>query len=233
MVVEPIAQITSLGEWESLPCNSRNNKDCIRFEGEYLSKPHSYTVISSDGSGALIQAAPVKLSECYGYDGIGTYSGADIHASAISASSPELFGLSSPPQRLDQKTALPILKRLASSVPKKLDSTRYLHLSSIQLEGQSLLVLQRAFADYAFASEQHRLDLIFAIGKLGPNGLQILHWKQTTDDEDERVLGTIHLKSGKEFLISVVSDPESQSFRAYGIVAGKLTLVWSGGGSSC
>jgi hypothetical protein len=30
-----------------------------------------------------------------------------------------------------------------------------------------------------------------------------------------------------------VSDPESQTFRAYGIRDGRLRLVYSGGGSSC
>jgi hypothetical protein len=50
---------------------------------------------------------------------------------------------------------------------------------------------------------------------------------------EERVLGTIRLKSGRDFLITVVPDPESQSFRVYGIRDGHLALIYSGGGSSC
>jgi hypothetical protein len=61
----------------------------------------------------------------------------------------------------------------------------------------------------------------------------VLHWKENTRDEEERLLGTIRLKSGREFLITVVTDPESQSFRVYGIRGGQLQLIYSGGGSSC
>jgi hypothetical protein len=41
------------------------------------------------------------------------------------------------------------------------------------------------------------------------------------------------MKSGRDFLITTVSDPESQSFRVYGMVSGRLALIYSGGGSSC
>lgn len=53
------------------------------------------------------------------------------------------------------------------------------------------------------------------------------------DDESELVLGTIHLKSGQDFLVTTVSDSESQSFRIYGMKDGLLTRVYFGGGSSC
>ena len=61
----------------------------------------------------------------------------------------------------------------------------------------------------------------------------LLHWKQNTDDEDEFVLGTVHLTNGRDFLITTVTDPEGQWFRVYGIRQGKLAMVYSGGGSSC
>jgi hypothetical protein len=61
----------------------------------------------------------------------------------------------------------------------------------------------------------------------------VLHWKENTRDEEERLLGTIRLKRGREFLITVVTDPESHSFRVYGIRGGHLQLIYSGGGSSC
>ena len=43
----------------------------------------------------------------------------------------------------------------------------------------------------------------------------------------------IHLKSGKDFLVNSVTDPESYFFRIYGIKDGKLTKVFEGGGGGC
>ena len=233
IAVEPLARLTPSGQWNNLPCDGRSTKNCIKFAHEYLNKPHMYTVVSADGNGAAVQTAPITLSECFGYDGVGTYSGAIISASAIAASSPEFFAASGPLQPLDKAAAAPILKALAALIPEKLDSESHLRLFSLQIESQNVVIVQRAFGDYANVSEQGKLGLIFAIGKLDHGRFQIIHWKQDTEDEDERVLGTIRLKSGPEFLITVVSDPESQSFRVYGMSAGHLTLVWSGGGSSC
>jgi hypothetical protein len=56
---------------------------------------------------------------------------------------------------------------------------------------------------------------------------------QTSMNFLDDVLGTIHMKSGRDFLITTVSDPDSQSFRVYGMVSGRLALIYSGGGSSC
>jgi hypothetical protein len=58
-------------------------------------------------------------------------------------------------------------------------------------------------------------------------------YRNHEDDQDERVLETIRLKSGRDFLVTSVSDPESQFFRVYGIRGGHLVLIYSGGGSSC
>jgi hypothetical protein len=83
--VEPLARISSSGEWQSLPCfadrdgkkyAANQEEDCSKFEREYLSKPHTYTVVSADGHGATVNAAPAALSECFGYTEEGTYSGA-------------------------------------------------------------------------------------------------------------------------------------------------------------
>ncbi len=75
--------------------------------------------------------------------------------------------------------------------------------------------------------------LIFAIGALDKGQFRLLHWKQNTSDEDEVMLGTIHLTNGRDFLVTSVTDPEGQWFRVYGIQQGKLAMVYSGGGSSC
>jgi hypothetical protein len=188
-------------------------------------------VISADGKGATVHAAPTTLSECYSYSGTGTYSGAPVTGSAIAASSLDFFGDALPPQRVDQKEGTAIRQALARLVPGRLDSTEHLRLFALRLEGQDMIVVERAFADVAAASG--RFELIFALGTMSRGRFQILHWKGNSEDEQERVLGTIHLKNGRDFLVTVVRDPESQSFRVYGIRDGRLAMIFSGGGSSC
>src|ERR1035438_3833599 len=213
LAVEPVARLTSSGQWNSLPSDGKSTSACNKFAHDYLNKTHTYTVVSADGNGAAVQTSPVALSECYGYDGVGTYSGATIAVSAIAASSPEFFASSGLLQPLDKSAAAPILKALSALIPKKLDSESHLRLFSLKLEGHDLVILQRAFADYASVSEQGRLELIMATGKLDHGRFQILHWKQNTEDEDERILGTIRLKSGPEFLRSEEHTSELQSLR--------------------
>jgi hypothetical protein len=230
IVVEPLARLTASEAWESLPCGSDHLKACATFAREYLSKPQTYRVVSADGGGGTIHAAPTTLSECYGFSGVGSYSGAPVAKSTIAASSTDFFGYSPPARPLDNENARPIRKALVPFVPAKLDSIQHLRLFALRLEGQDMVVIQRAFAD---TPGDGTLKLIFAIGTLDRGQFQLLHWKQNSEDEDERILGTIHLKSGRDFLITTVSDPESQSFRVYGIRNGHLALVYSGGGSSC
>src|ERR1035437_5091220 len=135
IAVEPLARLTSSGQWKSLPCDSKSTDACIKFAHDYLNKMHTYTIVSADGNGASVQTSPVALSECYGYDGVGTYSGATIAASAIAASSPEFFASSGSLQPIDKGGAAPILKALSALIPKKLDSESHLRLFSLQLAG--------------------------------------------------------------------------------------------------
>jgi hypothetical protein len=137
-------------------------------------------------------------------------------------------------RRLTTQEAEPIRKALSALIPAKLDSTKELRIYSLSLEGQDLLVVQRHYRDYATNpdADQH-LRLIFAIGTMAQGHFHLLLWKKNIDDENELVLGTIHLKSGRDFLITTVTDPESQLFRVYGIKDGRLALVYSGGGAAC
>ena len=233
VVVEPLARLTPSGEWKSLPCGRGHLKTCAAFEHEYLNKPHTYTVVTAEGHDATIHAAPTALSECYSFTGTGSYSGASIEKSAIAASSAHLFVDSPPPQPLDNEEAGPVRKALAVLIPRRLDSTQHLRLFALRLEGQDMIVVQRAFADRASAAGYGVLKFIFAIGAMDGGRFHILHWKQNSEDEEERVLGTIQLKSGRNYLITTVCDPESQWFRVYGIRDGHLALIYSGGGSSC
>jgi hypothetical protein len=234
--IEPLARLTPSGEWQNLPCfadtdgkHYLNQNACLEFEREYLRKPHTYSVVSAEGRGATIHAAPSTLNECFGYTGTGTYSGAEIRSSAIAASSIDFFSDSPPPQLLHDAGAMPVLKAFAAVVPGGLDSSLNLKVFSLRIEGQDLVLVQRSYAEPAGKS----LKLIFAIGEVDQSQFHLLRWKQNTGDEDEVMLGTIHLTNGRDFLITTVSDPEGQWFRVYGIRQGKLAMVYSGGGSSC
>jgi hypothetical protein len=59
------------------------------------------------------------------------------------------------------------------------------------------------------------------------------YWKNNVEDENEQILGTVHLKIGRDFLITTTSDPETQIFHIYGIRNGNLTLIFTGGGGGC
>lgn len=230
VAVEPLAYITPSGDWSSLPCTSGTGKGCRKFEREYLSKPHVYTAISADGNGATIHAAPTTLSECYGYQGAGTYSGASIRRSAIAASAADFFADSTSPRLLKGEERAALRKALAALIPKRLDSTERLGIFAVRLEGQDFYVVQRTFIDVTTPEQGARL--VFFIGTMSQGRFHTL-FRNREDDQDERVLEAIRLKSGRDFLVTAVSDPESQFFRVYGIRDGHLVLIYSGGGSSC
>ncbi len=236
---EPIARLTPSGEWSDIPCgvaqesSSEGRKNCRTFAREYLGKPHAYTIVSAEGQGAMIQSTPSTLSECFTYGSTATYAGAAIPNSAIAASSNDPFSDIAPPRLIDKADAVPITKALATLAPKKLDSVQNLRLLTVNLEGQSLVIVQRTYAQRSKSLASGVSGFIFAVGKMEAGRLSLLHWKKNIDDEDERIVGTIRLKSGHDFLITSISDPESQSFRVYGIRNGRLALVYSGGGSAC
>jgi hypothetical protein len=237
-VMEPLGQLTPSGKWSGLPCSSHTldtddgPKKCVAFERRYLSKPHAFTVISADGNGVVIHAAPTALDECYGYSGTGTYSGRSIRKFAIAASSAKYFAESTPPHPLTQRESVAVYKALKALVPKKLDTTEEVRLFGIRLESHKMIVIQRAFPGLANKGGVHH-NLIFGIGTLDRGEFHLLYWKQNDSDEQESMLGTIGLKNGRQFLVTVMDDPEGHWYRVYGIRAGHLALVYTGGGASC
>jgi hypothetical protein len=235
--IEPMVWLTLDGEWKSIDCDPSRQKDCRKFEEIYLSKPHAYTIVSADGRGATVNAVPTTMSECFDYTGSGTYTGPPIRGTAIAASSIEMFTKGPSAKRLSNQDAEQVRKALSVFVPAKLDSLKELRIYSLRLEGQDLFVVQRAYQDFAskpsYNPQEDHFKFIFAIGTMAEGHFHLLHWKKNIEDENELVLGTIHLKSGRDFLVTTVSDPESQSFRIYGLKDGRLTLVFSGGGASC
>lgn len=231
--VEPLARITASGEWRDVPCDPVHPATCRKFEREYLKQPHTYTVVSADGKGATIHAAPTTLDECWGFTGTGTYSGSSISTAAIAASSIDYFGDSEGPKVLNKAESALIRRALGSLVPARLDSTLYLKLYSLRLEGQELTVVQRSFSESAGKHEQDSLKFVFGIGRMEQGRFRLLYWDKHVEDDNQRVVGAIRLKNGREFLITSVNDSESHGFRVYGIRDGKLATVYSGGGSSC
>lgn len=234
--VEPIARLTPSGEWQSLPCfadrdgrryNENQRAACLKFEQEYLRKPHTYTVVSAEGRGTTINAPQTILDECFNYTVKGTSTEAGISASAIVATSIDSFSDGPVPQLLTEAEAQPFVKAFAVAAPGGLDSTLHLKVISLRLEGQDLILVQRSHVKPAGGK------LIFAIGKIDQGRFQVLLRKEDVGDQDETVVGTVHLTNGRDFLITTVIDTEGQWFRVYGIREGKLMRLFSGGGSSC
>lgn len=237
LTIEPMVWLTPEGKWKSIDCDPSRHKDCRKFEQTYLSKPHAYTIVSADGRGAMVNAAPATLSECFDYTGSGTYRGPSIRNTAIAASSTTMFTTGPAAERLTNQDAEQVRKALRVFVPAKFDSLKELQIYSLRLEGQDLLIVQKAYQDFAskpgYTPPEDHLQFIFAIGAMAEGHFHLLHWKKNIEDENELVLGTIHLKNGRDYLITKVNDPESQLFRIYGLKNGRLRLVFSGGGASC
>jgi hypothetical protein len=196
VVVEPLASLTPSGEWIGISCGSDHPATCKEFERQYLSKPHVYTVVSAAGQGATVQAVRIRLGDCYEFIGTGTYSGGSIARAAVAASSTDLFADAEDPKLLDGVQAAPIRKALAALVPKKLDSAQHLRVFSLRLEDKDLVILQWSTTDFIDKPRERSLKRVFAIGTMEQGRFHLLHWKENTEDEDERILGTIGLKSG-------------------------------------
>jgi len=255
VAVEPFAWLSPGGEWKAIDCDEGHPQACKTFDREYLSKPQVYTVVSADGRGAKVSVDEMELDdECFGYGGLGVFSGAPISYADVAASSTEFITIGSPATRLPDAEAEPIRKAFAEAAGEKLDATVEMYQSastekidptlelriySVQLEGQKLLIVQRAFQDWANKPEYHdpqtwhfQLDSVFAVGRMEQGRFVLLYW-QKMEDGNQQFLGLIRLKSGKDFLIETVSDPETQFFRVYGIRDGKIALVFQGGGGGC
>lgn len=240
--VEPIAYVTPRGEWSQLSCyetaSGVASPGCKSFDRDYLRKPHDYSVVSADGFGAAVHVNRMSLDdECFGIYGHGTYTGADVRYAAVAAESDDIFTSGPITHRLQEAEAAPVRRAFAAAVGKKLDTTKELRIYAVTLEGQSLFVIQRAFQQYADKPEYRppggpNLDFIFSVGQMENGRFHLLYWKNY-GDENEQILGLIHLKNGREFLVSAESDPETSSFRVYGIQNGKFALIFKGGGGGC
>jgi hypothetical protein len=243
VAVEPIAWLTPGGEWTRLSCfetaSGVASPGCKDFDRDYLRNPHDYIVVSADGFGATVHVNRMSLDdECFGIYGHGTFTGADVRYAAVAAESPEIFSTGPAAKRLPEAEAAPIRKALAAAVGRKLDTTGELRVYAVTLEGQSLFVIQRAFQQYADKPEYRPpggpiLDLIFAIGRMDQGHFKLLFWKENTSDDNEQILGLIHMKNGRDFLVNTASDPESDHFRIYGIRNNKFALIFKGGGGGC
>ena len=239
VAIQPIAWLAPTGQWVKIACNGTDERACQRFDRDYLRKPHDYTVISADGLGAMVHVDRMELDhECFGFGGHGSFTGGPIQSAAVAAESGVLFAEGTSALRLPESDAQSIRKALAAAVGTKLDSTKELRVYSVSLEAHSFIVVQRAFQDYADKPEyapgsDTKLEFILAIGEMSEGHFRLLHWKENTGDDNEQILGLIHLKTGRDFLVDASSDPEGNSFRVYGIINGKLSLIFEGGGGGC
>lgn len=235
--VFPFAFITSSYEWQRLPCDPYHYKNCPQFELQYLKKAQTYHVISSDGYGATVRAEPTSMEtpgDCPGLGGRGSYSGARITESVIAASSTSLFASNIPPQTLGDTASTAVLKALGPLIPDRLDSGKYLHVFALRFEGKDFLLVQRSRIDIEDKLEADKLVPVFAIGTLHNGQFEIFIWKEKEDwNVDERMMATIRLKNGRDLLITKVVDEETYKFRVYGLLHGKLTTIYSGGGGGC
>jgi hypothetical protein len=243
VAVEPIAWLNPVGVWKKMSCVDSDepglSQACKNFYRDYLSKPHDYTVVSADGKGALIRVDRMAIdNECFGISGQGSFSGGPIRFGAVAAESPGIFTEGGSARRLADQEAEPVRKALATVVGNKLDSMKELRVYSILMNGKSLLVVQRAYQDYASKPDYQppdglNLAEIFAIGTMKEGRFQLLFWKENTGDDNEQILGLIHMKNGHDFLVSSSNNPEGNSFRVYGIRDGKVELILEGGGGEC
>ena len=237
--VEPIAWITAEGNWIQLDCTEAKSQACEKFDRTYLSQPHDYSVISSDGHGTTVHVQRMELDqECFGMSGRGKFSAGAIRSGAVAAETSDLFSVGAPAHRLPESDAAPKLKALAQAVGSKLDSTEEIRVYAVNLDGHDLLIFQRAYQDWAnkpkyAPPDAPQFEFVFAFGTMDGSKLRILQWKENTGDDNEQILGVIHLRGGRDFLVSASSNPEGNEYRVYGYSGGNLVIVFHGGGGEC
>ena len=238
--VEQIAWITPSGHWQDLPCNYHWVTDadiarCRDFAADYLGQFHNYTIVSPDGFGGSVQAAPARLDDCYSFATRGIYSGQPLKRTAIAASDPAAFLPSHSIEPVDALDYQKTLAAFAAASPVPLSTLAGIRLYRTQWNDHSLILVERSFTDFSSANPSvvPNVKLIFAIGEVIKGKFHVLFWKRNTEDENEQVLGTVTLKNGREFLIASVNSPEAQFFRVYAMRNGRIEMVFSGGGSSC
>ena len=238
--MEQIAWITPSGLWHDLPCNYHWTTDadianCRKFADSYLSRTHSYTIVSANGYGASVQTPPVTLGDCLDFSGRGVYYGPSVRRTAIAASDPSAFQPASALQPLQGAAYRQTLTAFIHAVSVPIHTWQGIRLYRMHWNGQPLVVVERSFTDFASASPTviPNVKLLFAIGQMRQGRFHILFWKDNTNDSNEQVLGAIRLKSGKQFLLTSVNTPQAQFFRVYAMQKGVIRIVFSGGGSTC
>jgi hypothetical protein len=254
--VSPLAWLAPTGDWRAIDCDNDHPDACLKFDREYLKKPHTYSVISADGRGATVRVETMKLTpqddpdSCFGYGGDGAYSGASISEATIAASSADFFTAGPLPKRLSEEEAEPVRKALAASYREKLEeavwvdwrtggarfeSTLGLTVSSIRIDGEEFFIVKRDSEEEQtdLNSRKYELEPLFAVGRMDQGRFDLLYWQKVDGDENERLLGVIYLKNGRDYIVDTVSDQEGSWFRVYGIQNGKVTLVFEGGGGGC
>lgn len=238
--IEQIAWLTPSGAWQDLPCNYHWVTDadiarCRDFATSYLGLSHTYTIVSADGYGAIVESSPVRLDNCFSFASQGIYSGHPLERTALAASAPGVFSPGQPLTPLGGDEYQHTLQAFAAASPVHLRTLAGIRLYRLQWSGRSLIVVERSFTDFSSSTPSvvPNVKLLFAIGHMAQGHFHILFWKHNTADANEQVLGAVNLKSGKEFLVTSVNSPQAQFFHIYAMQHGRIQIVFSGGGSSC
>jgi hypothetical protein len=245
VTVVPIAWLTAAGDWKSTGCDFDHRSACREFGRNYLSHPHSYRVVSADGRGATVRVKRVEMSgedDCLYFGGTGIYSGAPIAFAAVAADPAGTFTSGPPAERVPESEAEPIRQAFAVAARgklnpggEKLDAGANLRVYRVRLEGQDVLVVQRAIHDFTLQQLRQQtghFQSVFAVGKLeGARFVPVL--EMSLNGGNELILGTIHLRNGRDFLITSANYSEGQEFHVLGVRDGKVVVVFAGDGSSC
>lgn len=237
-IVQPLAWITPSGVWHELPCNSNweTNQDiagCKRFASTYLLHPHRYTVISADGNGATVSLPPYPLGDCYDYGGTAPYTGKPIALTAIAASRPGGFAVSSSLAPLKSKNLRRVSEAFVRAAGARLDSPDHIQYFRFHMGGRHLILAQRDMESIENLPITTDLTFVFALGEMLHGEFHALYWQFNDPSPNEQAMGVIRLRSGREFLVTAVDDSESQYYRAFEIQDGRVKVVFSGGGTSC
>ena len=231
--VELLAVVTASGNWidPTLRCREEDNAGCKEFLEQYLNRAKDYTVLTLPGRGSTVHVEPVdKLDDCYDFWSTGTLSSGNTGDAAIASDHLALFDTSPAWQNASRSEIAIVRAGLLGLGPKKVKEFDGVQVRKIQIEGQMYFVAER------HSTTHRRYGIVFSIGRIEQGRFDLVRWNDEGGEDGDTVesaLGVIRLKNGREFLITTESDPEGQTFYAYGIRNGHLQIVFQGGGSSC
>lgn len=171
-----------------------------------------------------------KLGDCYDFFSSATLDVKTIGDSALASDNPTWFD-TSPAIEPASAAEIRIVKTgLLQLGPQKVRSSAGLRIRSVRLERNVYYLAER------HSTSHHPYGIAFAIGRIVSGKFEILRWNDNGGEDGDTVetaLGAVRLVNGREFLLTMETNPEGRSYYVYGIQQGRLQIVFRGGGSSC